>query len=129
MKHNLLKSIWAVFAGFLLVVILSIATDILLTKTDVMKHPFDLNSTILIACVVVYRCLYGIAGAFLTARLAPGRPMKHAMTGGAIGLVIATVGTIAMWDQPPHWYPIALILTTLPCAWLGGWAFIRSQLT
>lgn len=127
MKNNLLKSTWAVFAGFLLVVILSIATDLLLTKAGVMKQPFDQNSTFFISLVVVYRSLYGIAGSFLTARLAPNRPMKHSLTGGMIGLVITTVGTIAMWDQPPHWYPISLIVTTLPCAWLGGWIFIKSK--
>jgi hypothetical protein len=129
MNKDVLKSIWAVLAGFILVVAFSIATDILLTKTGAMKQPFDLNSTFFILLVVAYRCVYGVAGSFLTARLAPNRPMKHSIIGGVIGLIIATVGAIAMWHQPPHWYPIALIITTLPCAWLGGWAFIRSQLT
>jgi hypothetical protein len=32
MKNNLLKSIWAIVAGFLFVVVLSIVTDILLEK-------------------------------------------------------------------------------------------------
>jgi len=30
------------------------------------------------------------------------------------------VGLIAMWDIPPRWYPISLIVLTLPAAWLGG---------
>jgi hypothetical protein len=26
----------------------------------------------------------------------------------------------------PHWYPVSLIVTALPCAWLGAWFYTRS---
>jgi hypothetical protein len=120
MNKSLLKSIWAVFAGFILVVIISVITDLLLTKTGAMKQPFDLNPVWFIVLVIFYRSLYGTLGSYLTARLAPAKPMKHAIIGGIIGFFIAIAGTIVMWDQPPHWYPIALVVTALPCAWLGG---------
>src|SRR5262245_64129381 len=35
----------------------------------------------------LYRSLYGIAGSYVAARLAPDRPMHHALVVGAIGLV------------------------------------------
>jgi len=44
MNRTTLKSIWAVLAGFILVIILSILTDVLLIKTGIMKQPFVLNS-------------------------------------------------------------------------------------
>ncbi|MES2796116.1 MAG: hypothetical protein V4683_09130 [Bacteroidota bacterium] len=127
MNKNILKSIGAVLAGFVLVVILSIATDLILVNTGIMQQPFHLNSSMFIVFVVLYRCSYSIIGTYLTARLAPNKPILHAMIGGVIGLILSIVGAITMWDQPPHWYAIALIITALPCAWLGGKIFITSK--
>jgi glycerol uptake facilitator-like aquaporin len=120
-----LKSIWAILAGFLLVVILSVGTDVLLEKTELMKQPFDSNPVGFIIFVIFYRSFFGTTGSYLTARLSPGKPMMHSLIGGAIGLLLTIVGTVVMWDTPPHWYPIALIVTTLPGAWLGGWIFLK----
>ena len=125
MNKKILKSIWAVLAGFILVVILSTLTDLVLIRTGIMKQPFELNSVFFILLVVGYRCLYGITGSYLTARLAPNRPMRHALAGGVIGLGIATLGAVVMWDKPPHWYPISLIITVLPTAWLGGLIYLK----
>ena len=120
MNKTVLKSIGAILAGFVLVIIISILTDLVLVKTGLMKQPFDLNSSWFIVFVIFYRNLYGTIGSYLTARLAPNRPMRHSIVGGLIGLVVSIIGAIASWNTPPHWYPISLIVTTLPCAWLGG---------
>lgn len=125
MNKNILASIWAVFAGFIFVIVVSVVTDLILIKTGIMKQPFDLNSFGFILFVIFYRSLFGSTGSYLTAKLSPNKPMKHSLIGGFIGLVIATVGAVAMWDKPPHWYPIALIIMTLPCAWLGAQIFIN----
>ncbi len=37
-----------------------------------------------------------------------------------IGVLLSTLGAIAMWDFGMHWYPIALIVSSLPCAWIAG---------
>jgi hypothetical protein len=71
-----------------------------------------------------YRVVYGIAASYITARLAPNRPMLHALVGGVLGFIVSIVGAVATWNGGPafgpHWYPIALIVTALPCAWVGG---------
>src|SRR5262249_5289900 len=71
-----------------------------------------------------YRLVYGVVGSYITARLAPDKPMKHALAGGMIGLVLSIAGAVATWSRGPafgpHWYPILLILTAMPCAWAGG---------
>jgi hypothetical protein len=71
-----------------------------------------------------YRIAYGVAASYIIARLAPDRPMQHALVGGAIGLVVSIVGAVVTWNHEPslgpHWYPLALVVTALPCAWLGG---------
>jgi MFS family permease len=121
MKKETLKSIGAVIAGLAALAILSILTDTVLQKTGVMKtEPFVENPVWLIALIVLYRMIFSTFGCYLTARLAPRKPMKHAMILGVIGVVLTIVGLIAMWDIPPRWYPISLIVLTLPAAWLGG---------
>ena len=87
MKSHLLRSTGAILAGFLFVVVTSILTDFILSKTGIMKEPFHANPSWFIGLVILYRCLYGVMGSYLTAKLAPGKPMQHAMTGGLIGLV------------------------------------------
>ena len=126
MKRTILKSIGALLAGIAVGVILSITTDSILEQTGMMKtKPFDANPVWLIIGVIGYRTIYNIAGSYLTARLAPNNPMKHVMLLGMIGLVLGIVGTIVMWHLPPHWYPITLVILTLPSAWLGGKLALR----
>lgn len=128
MKKETLKSIGAVIAGFAALVILSMITDSVLEKTGVMKtQPFVENPVWLIVIIVLYRMVFNTLGCYLTARLAPNKPMKHAIILGIIGVVLTIVGLIAMWDIPPRWYPISLIVLTLPAAWLGGKMAIKKQ--
>jgi hypothetical protein len=71
---------------------------------------------------LAYRCGYTVVGMYLTARLAPHAPMRHALAGGTIGTAIGALGAVATipMNLGPAWYPIALAATALPCAWLGG---------
>lgn len=117
---NAFKSIWAIVAGFLFVVVLSVLTDMVLEKTGIMKKPFVDNPGWFIVLVIIYRNIYGVVGSYITANLAPSRPMRHAMIGGFIGFALSIIGAIVMWDTPPHWYAISLIVLALPSAWLGG---------
>jgi len=124
-SRHIWGSIWAVVAGFIVVVVLSLGTDALLSMVGLfpkLGQPIADERLLLLA--TVYRSAYGVVGGFITARLAPVRPMFHALVGGAIGLVLATVGAIVAWNLGPefgpHWYPISLVVTAMPCAWLGG---------
>ncbi|MBL8995290.1 MAG: hypothetical protein JNM63_18235, partial [Spirochaetia bacterium] len=76
---KVLKSIGSVLAGILAIFLLSHLTDLLLEKTGVMKLPFDKNPLWFMILVVVYRCLYVAVGSYITAALAPSRPMFHAL--------------------------------------------------
>ncbi len=69
------------------------------------------------------RSVYAVLGSFVAARCAPHRPMRHALALGLVGLALSLVGaSVAITSRAlgPAWYPIALVLTALPCAWLGG---------
>ena len=118
------RSAGAIFAGFVAVVVLSLGTDAVLHATGVYPPWGQAMSDALFLLATVYRSFYGVAGAYVTARLAPRRPMLHAMLGCAVGLVVAFAGAAATWNRGPafgpRWYPIALIVLGPPTAWVGG---------
>jgi hypothetical protein len=122
--RRMLRSIGALLAGFVVVVVLSLGTDLVLHAAGVFPPWGDPMSDALFVLATVYRTAYALLGSYLTARLAPYKPMKHALAGGVVGLVLSTIGAVSTWDKGPefgpHWYPLALVATALPCAWAGG---------
>ena len=125
------RSIGALLAGFVVVVILSLGTDAALRATGVFPRLGRSMTDTLFLLATVYRTVYGIAGSYITARLAPYRPMQHALASGVVGLVLSTVGAVVTWNLDPslgpHWYSLALVATAMPCAWLGGALYCRTQ--
>jgi len=119
------RSIAAVVIGIVATIAITIVTDIVLHAIKLFPPLDQRVPDALLALATAYRTIYGIAGSYLTARLAPSRPVLHAMVGGALGFVVGIVGAVATWNGGPayetHWYPIALIVLALPQSWLGGW--------
>jgi peptidoglycan/LPS O-acetylase OafA/YrhL len=124
MKKNMIASIVAVGAGFFLTALLSLGTDVVLHAIGVFPPWGQPMSDTLFVLATTYRVVYTVAGGYLTARLAPERPMRHVVVLGCIGLVVATLGAALTWNSGPElgpkWYPILLVVTALPCVWLGG---------
>lgn len=122
--RRILRSIGAVFAGLLADIVLSIGTDVLLHAAGIFPVLGQPLGDKLLLLATAYRTVYGVASCYLTARLAPDRPMQHALAAGVVGLILATVGAVVTWNKGPafgpHWYPLALIVLALPSAWLGG---------
>jgi hypothetical protein len=127
-RRNIGRSIWAVLAGFLVIFVLSLGTDEILHLLNVYppwKEPMwdpKLN-----ALALGYRLIFDTFGSYLTARLAPYAPMKHALIGGFIGLVLSLGGVAAAMqvNLGPLWYPIALALSSPITAWIGGSLYLR----
>lgn len=122
--RNLRRSVAALLAGFVAVVILSLAADKLMYATGIFPpigQPIPDNRFFL---ALAYRTAIGIFGGYLVAKIAPDRPMRHSLLSGGIGLLISTLGVVLTWDAGPefgpHWYPIALAATALPTAWAGA---------
>ncbi len=121
--RRLWRSIGAVFLGFVAVVVLSLGTDQVMHVLKVYPpwgEPMNDTGDNLLA--LAYRCVYGVIGSYITARFAPHSPMRHALLVGGTGFVLSLIGFIATrgMNLGPSWYPISLVLTALPCAWLGG---------
>ncbi len=127
-SRNIPRSIGAVLAGFIAVFVLSLGTDQIMHALDVYP-PWNepMTDTSLLLLALSYRIIYGIAGGYITARLAPRAPMRHALIGGGIGFVLSMAGGIAMWDMGAHWYPIALALSSVPCSWAGAALYLKRQ--
>ena len=122
--RSILRSIGAVFAGILAIFVLSLGTDVVMHATGVFPPGFQPMSTPLWVLAMAYRIVYGIAGGYITARLAPHKPMGHALALGLVGIVLSTIGVASTWnggpEYGPKWFSLALIAISVPCAWLGG---------
>lgn len=124
------RRILSVLAGFLVIVILSVVTDAILENNGVLPPPDKgLFDTGLLLLALTYRCIYSVIGCYITAKLAPDRPVAHVLALGLLGVVVSPVGTIAAQGLGPAWYGIALVVLALPLAWLGGELFeLRTSL-
>jgi len=119
-----LRSVGAVLAGLVVVVVLSTATDAALHASGVFPSLGKPMSDMLFAVAALYRFVYGVASGFVAARLAPAQPMRHAMILGVIGLALGALGAALTWNNGPefgpHWYPLVVAVSALPACWLGG---------
>jgi hypothetical protein len=116
------RSIIAVVVGFLVIGALAFGTDaILKSAVPGVFGPDDrVESVTWLLVIQLYVFVYAVFGCWLTARLAPTRPMRHALILGALGLVFNLAGTIALWDKMPAWYHIVALALVMPAAWVGG---------
>jgi len=116
------KSIWAVAAGVIAVVVVTTIIDVVLHLTHVLPPMNERITDMQALLATSYRIVLGVAGGWLTASLAPASPMKHAMWLGYLGTLVGIVGLVATWnlDLGPRWYPVVIAVLAIPQAWLGG---------
>ncbi len=131
MNKTTWKSIGSVITGVAFIIVVTTLVDIVLHIVHVfppMEQPIN-DALALLA--TAYRLVISIAGAWLTARLAPDRPMRHALILGYVGTVLGLVGVVATWNLGlgPRWYPIALAVLAVPQCWFGGWIYARPRRT
>lgn len=121
------RSILAGIVGLFTGALLSIAADVVFHWLHVFPPWGEPVSDGPLALATIYRAIFSIFGCYVTARMAPSNPMKHALILGVIGVVFSAIGAITTWNRGPafgpHWYPVTLVIIALPCAWLGGKIF------
>jgi hypothetical protein len=119
---NILRSIGAVAAGLLTIVLLCVLTDALLVTMHLLPspdahHPYALVS---LGVVIFYCTVYTLVGGYVTARLAPTRPVAHAVVLGMLGMALSTLGTMHSWQIGNGWNAITLVAEGIPLCWLGA---------
>lgn len=125
-EKNIGRSIGAVLGGMVVGIVITVVTDVVLHAVHVFPpwgaSMVGFDGALLLA--TGYRTVYGVLGGYIIARLAPGRPMQHALVGGVIGLVVSILGAVLTWNKGPafgpHWYPVVLVVLAMPQAWVGG---------
>jgi hypothetical protein len=118
------RSVGALLAGMVTGAVPVIATDAALRATGVFPSSPQPASDALLLLATAYRTVYGIAGSYVTAWLAPNHPMRHVLVLGVLGTVLGIVGVVVTWGRADvvghEWYPIALAALAIPQSWLGG---------
>ncbi len=116
------RSVGAVVAGFFTTALLSVGTDAVMHATGV--FPEGRMADTMFVVPMVYRAAYTVAGGFVTARLAPARPMFHAWILAGLGLLGGFAGLAAAVAHPelgPLWYALSIPISAVPCILLGAW--------
>lgn len=120
---RILRRVGAVFGGLLTVFAVTTVTDVALHALDIFPAWGQDMSSGLYALAAAYRLVFGILGGYVTARLAPDRPVVHAVALGSVGFAIGVLGSVMMCGTGPLWYPLAVIAMAIPTSWFGGlWA-------
>lgn len=116
------RSVIAVLAGIVVGAALSLGADEILHLTRIYPPWAERMPDPMFGLATAYRVVFSVLGSYVIARLAPYRPMLHAMIGGTLGLAVSIAGAVATWNRDigPHWYPVAVAAIALPCAWVGG---------
>lgn len=127
MKKSVLRSTGAVLAGLIAIILLSSLTDGILEATGVFptvaeQQRSGFNEGWMQLLALTYRFLYAVLGGYVTAKLAPIRPMLHIIILAMIGTVLGILGTLAAASMEIFsvWYSVALIVSSFPALWLGG---------
>lgn len=119
-----MKRFLAVIAGLAFTIAVAVAGDLVMHSSGVFSDDVSAMTTSDWVIALSYRLLSAIGGGWITARLAPSRPMFFAVLLGGIGTAVGLAGLIVAWmhrpDLGPMWYPLLLVLTAVPCTWLGG---------
>jgi hypothetical protein len=120
---TILKSIGAVLAGLIFIFATHSGVDLILESLGIFTPATQRFETPwMLVTAMIYRTVLSIAGCFVTGILAPSRPLRHALVLGFIGLALCTAAAVVLIpaDISPAWYPVALAVVTVPCAWIGG---------
>ncbi|WP_437841359.1 hypothetical protein [Sorangium sp. So ce1153] len=115
-----LRSVGAVLCGLFSTFLITTAVDLALHASGVFPPHGERMADSLFVLALAYRIPFNTAGCYVAARLAPARPMRHALALGLVGVALATLGAILMWELGPAWYSLANIAVALPCAWAGA---------
>lgn len=116
-----LKNVWAVLAGIITIVVLSILTDMILESIGIFPSPSEgLFVTWMLVVALLYRTVYAVIGGYVTAKLSPDNPTRHVLILNIIGIIMGTLGVIGGWNLSQHWYPILLVITSAIAVWYGG---------
>ena len=116
------RSILALVGGYLLIGFLSFGADVVMhnLRPEVYLDGGRLEHVPTLLVIMLYIAVFAILGCYVTARLAPRNPMKHALILGALGVVTQVAMWSIAWNTVPAWFHIVSLALVMPYAWIGG---------
>src|SRR5690349_1671498 len=120
-RSSTVQSIIAVVVGFVVTGALIFGTTA--AATAAMPGAFDARqaptTTGMLLFMHVYVAIYATLGCWLAARLAPSRPMLHAMIVGALGVAV-NAANANIWDLYPWWSNVISLASPIILARIAG---------
>ena len=119
------KSVWPIIAGFLLFVVLNAGTDLILRgffpkAFSLSAAPQGALGALGSLITIFYASSFCVLSGYLTAVLAPSRPVMHALVLGSIVFLFSLGGLVGSWDRAPAWFNVGFLVVVSASAWLGG---------
>src|ERR1044072_9842467 len=100
-----MKAFAAAVAGLAFTIVVAVVLDLVMHSSGVFSDAVSAMTTPDWIIALSYRLLAAIGGGWITARLAPSRPMFYAVLLGGIGTAIGLAGLIVAWMQRPDLGP------------------------
>jgi peptidoglycan/LPS O-acetylase OafA/YrhL len=118
----MLRSILAVVAGTLVLLVAAMTTDAVLLKlfptfTDAQGR---ISSNAVAFLMMSYAIAYCALAGYVAALVARRREVAHALALGVVLTLALIFPTIKFWDTTPAWYHVALFVLTIPACVAGG---------
>jgi hypothetical protein len=119
---TMLRSIFAVLAGDIIWTILWLGTNAALAAAmpGAFQADGSIDSSGLLAVILVLSVLISIIAGYSTARLASAHEVSHALALGVVLLLIGVFVQSQYWEVLPLWYHLTFLALLIPAAWLGG---------
>jgi hypothetical protein len=120
MNSDIVRSLFAVAAGFAATNILSLLADNAfraIAPESFGQQGLDMRGLLL---TLVGTTIAGVAGGWTTARIAPRRHLAHTVWLGLLVLVFGIAASAVSWDRAPVWFHLATLALSVPAAMLGG---------
>jgi len=123
------RSIMAILVGFVLIAALSFGADYVVRSAlpGAFMRSGRVESTHVLMLMTAYVAVFAVFGCWVTGRLAPDHPMRHALILGVLGLVVVIYTSVTQWSLTPAWFHIVALVMVMPYACIGGWLAERQR--
>lgn len=119
----MIRSILAVALGFIAIVALALLTDVILMSVtpDSFTHSGATRNVPLLVLALVYTSMFMVVGGYVTALVAKGAEIKHAIALGVCQLLMSAVASVQYSETAPVWWHVAALTLIIPSVLLGGY--------
>jgi hypothetical protein len=118
----MIRSVLAVLAGWGIVGVLVVITDLVLMKIFPDQYVSGkMPPDNLAALSLATSTLWSVLGGWVTARIAAFKPWHHILGLVVWGELMGIASAVMTWGQIQSWYQIGLIVMWMPAVAAGAW--------